>query len=141
MRISTKKNISQMHFKKASALHSVTIIQNIFHLLQNGVKFQILVVWNVKAGKDQRIFSEQSSVAHSWISAHGCSKTAPSHKHERDLHWYNLSRQVTPMHMPRQQNAKQNDSVQSKEPTEADRKFIMKAKGEKNTSSLKTTQG
>jgi len=43
--------------------------------------------------------------------------------------------------MPRQQNAKQNDSVQSKEPTEADRKFIMKAKGEKNTSSLKTTQG
>lgn len=33
--------------------------------------------------------------------------------------------------MPRQQNAKQNDSVQSKEPTEADRQFIMKAKGEK----------
>lgn len=53
-----KKNISQMHFKKASALHSVTIIQNIFHLLQNGVKFQVLVVWNVKAGKDQRILPD-----------------------------------------------------------------------------------
>lgn len=41
-----------MHFKKASGLHSITIIQNNFYLLQNRVKFQILVVLNVKAGKD-----------------------------------------------------------------------------------------
>lgn len=38
--------------------------------------------------------------------------------------------------MPRQQNAKQNDSVQSKEPTEADRKVITKARGEKKKKHL-----
>lgn len=60
------------------------------------------------------------------MSAYGCSK---SHKHETDLHWYKLSQEVAPMCAPRQQNAKQNDSDQSKEPKEVDRKFIMKAGG------------
>lgn len=148
-RISTKKSISQMHFKKASGLHSITIIQINFYLLQNRVKFQILVILNAKAGKDlwilpdllithylysYSIFSEQSSVAHNWMSACGCSK---SHKHETDLHWCKLSQEVAPMCAPRQQNATPNDwSVQITSTSRHKVHYEGKG-GKKNTSSLK----